>query len=273
MGTKWIKIEDLTVDLEVIPGLLDRYNILPNFLRRLLETKNTNHLKPKRDEQLKFFNEFLNENNINTQELLDKWLSLNGLDEKRLNLMLYERLQVELFKKSLFESKIENIFMDRKELLDRVMYSIMRVATKEEAVELYTQLEENESSFSELASKYALGSEKNFNGIIGPVEYGALNVNLRERLKVSTEGQLWPPYEFNNFWIILRHEKNLPAKLDDSMRTNIRNNLYEEWINKQVLSLLDQLRNKKTEESKLLTIKEQPIQVSNEINLPTAENT
>mgnify|MGYP001467398156 FL=1 len=84
---------------------------------------------------------------------------------------------------------------------------------------------------------------------------------------------MWPPYEFNNFWIILRHEKNLPAKLDDSMRTNIRNNLYEEWINKQVLSLLDQLRNKKPEESKLLTIKEQPIQVSNEINLPTAENT
>ena len=154
--------------------------------------------------------------------------------------------------------------MDRKELLDRVMYSIMRVASKEEAEELYTQLEEKESSFSELASKYALGSEKNFNGIIGPVEYGALNVNLRDRLRVSTEGQLWPPYEFNNFWIILRHEKNLPAKLDDSMRAKIRNNLYEEWINKQVISILDQLRNKKPEDSKLLSIKEQPIKVSNE---------
>ena len=118
MGTKWIKIEDLTVDLEVIPGLLDRYNLLPNFLRRLLETKYTNHLKPSRDEQLKYFNEFLKENNINTQELLDKWLSLNGLDEKRLNLMLYERLKVELHKKSLFENKVENLFMDRKELLD-----------------------------------------------------------------------------------------------------------------------------------------------------------
>ena len=62
-------------------GLLDRYNLLPNFLRRLLETKYTNHLKPSRDEQLKYFIEFL-KNNINTQELLDKWLSLNGLDEK-----------------------------------------------------------------------------------------------------------------------------------------------------------------------------------------------
>ena len=151
------------------------------------------------------------------------------------------------------------------------MYSIMRVASKEEAEELYTQLEEKESSFSELASKYALGSEKNFNGIIGPVEYGALNVNLRERLRVSTEGQLWPPYEFNNFWIILRHEKNLPAKLDDSMRAKIRNNLYEEWINKQVISLLDQLRNKKPED-KLLSIKEQPIKVSNEIDSLSTDN-
>jgi len=272
MGNTWIKIEDLTVDIEVIPGLLDRYNLLPNFLRRLLETKHTNHLKPSRDAQINYFNQFLNENKIKTQELLNKWLSFNGLDEKRLNLMLYERLRVDLFKEYLFEDKVENIFMNQKDLLDRVMYSIMRVATRDEAEELYTQLEEKESSFSELASKYALGSEKNFNGIIGPVEYGALNTALRERLRVSNEGQLWPPYEFNNFWIILRHEKNLPAKLDDSMRRKIRDDLYEEWINKQVISLLTQLRNKNPEESKLLTLKEEPLKVSNEINLPSEEN-
>ena len=41
MSKPWIKIDDLKVDIENIPGLLDRYNLLPDFLRRILETKNT----------------------------------------------------------------------------------------------------------------------------------------------------------------------------------------------------------------------------------------
>ena len=56
------------------------------------------------------------------------------------------------------------------------------------------QLEEKEASFADLVSQYSIGSEKNFNGIIGPVELGRLEPALRERLKISKNGQLWPPF-------------------------------------------------------------------------------
>ena len=39
MPEPWIKIDDLRVNLENIPGLLDRYNLLPDFLRILLDMK------------------------------------------------------------------------------------------------------------------------------------------------------------------------------------------------------------------------------------------
>ena len=174
MPDPWIKIDDLRVNFENIPGLLDRYNILPNFLRRLLETKYTHKLIPEKDEQIKFFQDFLRTKNLKGKEDLNQWFLENGLDDKRLDTMLYENIQVEIFKKNMFEDKIESTFLKQKELLDKVMYSVLRVKNKEQADELYIQLEEKESSFSDLVSLYSIGLEKNFNGIIGPIELGPI---------------------------------------------------------------------------------------------------
>ena len=250
MSKQWIKIDDLRVNFENIPALLDRYNLLPDFLRKLLETKFTHKIKPDKNDQIQFFNSFLKENNIEGKDALAQWLVDNGLDDKRLDTMLFERLQVDLFKKAMFNDKIENYFLERKEALDRVMYSVLRVQDRNQATELFTQIEEKEASFSELVSSYSIGSEKNFNGIIGPVEYGRLDENLRERLKISKNGQLWPPFEFKGNWLVIRLEKNLPCKLDDNMKSKIRNSMYEEWVNKKVLGLLDQIRFPKSTKDK-----------------------
>ena len=77
-----------------------------------------------------------------------------------------------IWKCDLKESKINrnvlnksNDFFKQKESLDRVMYSVLRVKTSEQAYELHTQIEEMESSFSDLVSEYSIGTEKKFNGI------------------------------------------------------------------------------------------------------------
>ena len=64
MTRPWIKIDDLRVSLDHIPSLLDRYNLLPDFLRRLLETKYTHKIIPNKDDQIKYFNTFLKNNNM-----------------------------------------------------------------------------------------------------------------------------------------------------------------------------------------------------------------
>lgn len=242
MENPWLKIDELRVNIENIPALLDRYNLLPDFLRRLLETKYTSQIIPKKDDQISFFQGFLKDKNLHGKESLNQWLAENGLDDKRLDTMLYEKLQVEIFKKQMFEDKIDSTFLKQKESLDRVMYSILRVKTNDQAYELFTQIEEMESNFSDLAASYSLGTERSFNGIIGPVELGRLDPALRERLKTSKSGQLWPPFEFRNNWVVLRLEKHLPSKLDDNMKSRIRNSMYEDWINKKVLKLIEQIR-------------------------------
>tara|TARA_B100000212_G_scaffold53753_1_gene35323 strand:+ start:3357 stop:4112 length:756 start_codon:yes stop_codon:yes gene_type:complete len=239
---KWIDINNWSIDVNDVPSLLDRYNILPNFIRSLVESSFTKDIKPSKDEQLKFYNQFLAAQSINNKNDLEKWLKYKALDEQRITLMLVHQLKVEKLKSKMFEKKVDQIFLKDKESLDKVTYSLLRVETKQEAEEFYLQLEDDEASFAELSSKYSKGIEKNFNGLIGPISLGETNPEIAERLRISKSGQLWQPFLSQGWWIIIRLEKNFPAVLDDKMRVKIKDMMYEKWINKQIFPLINKLR-------------------------------
>ena len=237
-----IIIDDFEISINDIPKYLDRFNLLPNFIRAVIENKITSHIEPSSDDQVEYQLNFLSRNNLKNKHQLSSWLDKNGLDDKRLSLLIYDNLKLEKFKNEKFDNLVDSEFLNKKNSLDKVMYSIIRVKTKLEAEEIYLKLEEQEESFSDLAAKYSEGVEKNFNGIIGPLEIGVLNPELSERLKISKKGQLWPPFNCQQWWVVMRLERFLPARLDDNMRTKLRENMYEVWIQKKIIKVLNNLR-------------------------------
>ena len=68
-----------------------------------------------------------------------------------------------------FAAKAEARFLERKNELDQVVYSLLRLENSFLARELYLQIESGESNFADLAKRYAEGPERNTNGIVGPV--------------------------------------------------------------------------------------------------------
>ena len=240
----WLEFKDLKINEKQIPILLDRFNLLPNLIRSIIENKSIEHLNPTDREQLDFQLNFLSKTGINDKKSLENWLSKNGLDEKRLSILLYDELKIQKFKEEKFSASIESSFLNQKSSLDKVLYSLIRVESKSEADELFLKLDEEEASFANLASNYSRGVEKDFNGVIGPMEIGKLNPDLAERLRISKEGQLWPPFETNGWWIILRHEKSIPAKLDTNTRNSLLSNLYEKWMQSQIIPILKNIREK-----------------------------
>ena len=242
MSNEWIKIDDLVIKTNELPAYLDRYNILPTLLRKFIESKYTSPIKPSKEEQINYYKKFLNDNKINSNEELLKWLDDRGLDEKRMTMILYDSMKVERFKYEKFEDKVKPIFLNSKKYFDRVMYSLIRVKSRDEINELYLKLEEDGAIFSELASEYSQGVEKKFNGLLGPMELGKLNPELAERLRSSKKGQLWPPFQSQGWWVLLRYEKLIPAQLDNSMKTRIVNELYENWMKENILPLIKTIR-------------------------------
>ena len=67
------------------------------------------------------------------------------------------------------------------------MYSMLRVKDRLKSVELFTQINEEEATFAQLASVYSEGVEKSVNGLIGPLELGILILLLLKGLELASQ--------------------------------------------------------------------------------------
>ena len=93
-----------------------------------------------------------------------------------------------------FAAKAEARFLERKNELDQVVYSLLRLENSFLARELYLQIESGESNFADLAKRYAEGPERNTNGIVGPVSLTQAHPVLVEKLRVAQPGFCWNPF-------------------------------------------------------------------------------
>ena len=84
--------------------------------------------------------------------------------------------------------------LERKNELDQVVYSLLRLENSFLARELYLQIEAGESNFADLAKRYAEGPERNTNGIVGPVSLTQAHPILVEKLRVAQPGVLLEPF-------------------------------------------------------------------------------
>ena len=236
-----LKIDGMIVGEGQIVGLLKELDLMPLFIKRFIERKQSRVYNPSRIDQISHLQDFLSSKQISNEEGLKNWLALNKITEQDMSRRLFQSLQLKEFKTEKFSSAIDEIFLKRKSDLDKVLYSFLRVKSKEKALELYTRLNEGEDTFADLASEFAEGNEREVNGLLGPMPMGRINVTLRERLLVSKEGQLWPPFSHGDWWVLLRLEKRSPAKLDERTRQSLVDELYEEWIAQQVCIALSEL--------------------------------
>ena len=241
MNENWINIEGDLISLSDTPGLLKELNLMEIFLRRYFERKFIKDIKPTRDEQVNYQKDFMRRERILDSNDLSIWLESNNKTEAEMNKILFNSLCLEIFKKNQFNQKVERVFLDRKSSLDRVSYSLIRVKSKSKAAELFLRLQEEESPFSELASSFSEGIENVLNGLIGPIEFGKINTSISERLRNSSPGQLWPPFELETWWVIIRAERFYQASLNEPMRIRLVEEMYEIWIKQKILNTLNDL--------------------------------
>lgn len=241
MENHWIKIEGELIKVDETPFLLKELNLIPLFLRRFLERKYTKDISPSKQQQINYYQKFLSREKITDKNSLNNWLMLNDISESDLELKIYNSLKLEQFKEKSFNNKVEKLFLDRKTNLDRVTYSLIRAKSREKIVELNLRLKEGEATFPDLSSEFSEGVENVLHGLIGPMELGTVNPFIAERLKASKPGQLWPPFECEGWWVLLRHERLLPASLNNNMRIRLINEMYELWITNKIKTALKSL--------------------------------
>ena len=131
--------------------------------------------------------------------------------------------------------------MERKEQLDRVVYSLMRVKDPLIAREFYLQIAGNEVSFANLASRFSEGQERNTNGVVGPVPLTQAHPALAEKLRTNPTGKLMEPFCIGEWWLIARLERYEPARFDALMAQQMALELFQQWVSEETTAKLQLL--------------------------------
>lgn len=223
----------LITAVEIIP-LLAGYQLLPSLLREIIidQAIASYHCTP--EENAAALQQFLAKNQLTEAAAKQNWLKYHHLTEAQLESLATRGLLIEKFKQATWGNKLESYFLSRKGQLDRVIYSLIRTQDPGIAQELYFRIQENEQSFGDLARQYSQGSEAQTGGMIGPVEISVPHPTLSQLLRLSQPGQLLPPTRLEDWFIILRLEKFIPAQLDEVMRQRLLNECFTTWLSEQL---------------------------------------
>ena len=222
-------------------ALLDRFNLLNPLVEQMvireavaavevsdeqLEQARLGLLQQRGYDGLEHWPELLKELERNEDEVLER---------------LRHGIRRRSFMRERFAAKAEARFLERKNELDQVVYSLLRLENSFLARELYLQIDSGESNFADLAKRYAEGPERNTNGIVGPVSLTQAHPSLVEKLRVAQPGVLLEPFRISDWWLVVRLERYSPATFTDEVSDQMCQEMFDAWIEEETASTLTRL--------------------------------
>jgi len=232
--TKVLQFGDRIITAEEIIPLLAGYQMLPKLLRELLIDQAIAPIECTSEEKADACQQFDEKNQLTAETERQAWLAHYGMNSEQLEALATRELRIEKFKRANWGHRLESYFLTHKSKLDKVIYSLIRTKDVGIAQELYFRILEGEQSFAEVARAYSQGPETQTGGLIGPVELSVPHPALAQILAVGQPGQLWSPTRVGEWLVIVRLEKRIPAQLDESMRRQLLNHLFEAWLAEQM---------------------------------------
>jgi len=233
MNTNTIQIADRTITASEIIPLLSDYQLLGKLRRELIIDRAIESVTITASEAASSSEKFYQQRGLKLAGDRLTWLLQHGLTSQQVKSLTVRQLKIEKFKQLTWGDKLQHYFIRRKQQLDRVVFSIIKTEKLDLAQELYFRLQANEESFADLAQKYSQGSESIVGGFVGPIELGNLPPALVQVLITSQPKKICPMSQ-GEWQMIIRLEKNIPAKFDDSMRQRLLNELFELWLSKKL---------------------------------------
>ena len=232
--------------------LLAQYQYLPRLARELIIDQAIADIECTPEEKAAVKEQFFQQLQITSQEQLNTWLTQSGMTIEQFETYILRDLKLEKFKQAEWDHLLESHFLECKNQLDKIVYSLIRTKEPGIAQELYFRIQENEGDFADLARQYSEGGEAETGGLIGPVELNVPHPQIVQILTTGMVGKISPPTQIGEWWILLRLEKYLSTQLDDNIRQRLRNDLFQKWLMNQLQNNVTYL-SPGTEESQLST--------------------
>ena len=253
--------EQIITASEIIPRLT-KYKMLPQFLSEIIIDQAIASVSCTPEEKAFTLEKFKQQQQITEENELQAWCEHNNITLSELETFALRPLKIQKFQQEQWGHRLESYFLERKDQLDQVSYSMIRLKYAGAAREIYHRLTEEEQSFAELAREYSQGAEAKNGGLIGPMSMDMPHPIIARMLKLSKPGQLWQPTKVEEWIVIVRLEKLIPAQLDDRMGWRLLHELFNNWLSGQLNHIRSDLSLQKQEVDKLNTLSSLPMSQS-----------
>jgi hypothetical protein len=167
-------------------------------------------------------------------ELLETFTHSLPLIEADLAYAATRPTRLSLYKKAAFTLHVEERFSRTKRQRDRLIYSLLRCGSASRVAELALAIREGELDFAAAAIRWSEGPESAQGGRIGPISPEAGHPALNERLAHANEGDLIGPFPVGDMHVLLRLDTRISIRLDEAMQQQLIEELYQEWLQRQV---------------------------------------
>jgi len=230
-GRPWLTLSEINrlVRQQGLAARLARAWVIDELVRSI-------PLSPERERKL--ICSWVEQQGVRSEEELDRWLERQRLLRRDLPILATQKERLAQFCQERWGEDVEVQFLRRKADLDQAVYSLLRVSDQTLAEELHHRLRDDGADFGALAQQYSEGRERLSRGLIGPLPIRNSHAEISSRLQVGQPGQLWPPFRVERFWVLLRLEEQLPARLNDETRSRMMDELFEAWLQARVELLL-----------------------------------
>ncbi|MBW4641944.1 MAG: peptidylprolyl isomerase [Goleter apudmare HA4340-LM2] len=159
------------------------------------------------------------------------WLAQQRITAEDWSSGIKVSLLTQKLKELLFGSAIDNHYMSNRNDYRRLALSQIVVRELTEAMNIAVLLQENKASFCNLALEYSISKQAKENG--GFVGIRFLNELLPEIFQAvanASEGEVIGPIQTKLGYHILKVEKWFPAQLNEFVRANILESLFQTWL-------------------------------------------
>ncbi|MDJ0696984.1 peptidylprolyl isomerase [Mastigocoleus sp. MO_188.B34] len=175
------------------------------------------------------------EQQLTEPKVFEQWLTSNNLTYESFHHRFEKGFQLERLKDEITLPKLQEVFIEKKIFLDRVVLSRLIVENQELLEELKTQIEEGEASFEKLVQEYSITEDKIFNGMMGLLSRGQLPDELRAAVDLASPGDLMGPIEIEKNWCLFRMEQCISASLsDEQLKETLKNEIFEQWLTQKI---------------------------------------
>ena len=238
LGTPLERLCNDTMSGAEVMALLKQYALLPQLQRELIIDRSLADVVCSQEEVFSAYKAFYHKYQINSDEDRTQWLERNHFTLDQFEHLVMRTIKLDRFKQNNFNNRVDSYFLQRKAQLDRATYSLLRVKDPHLAQELFFRIQDGEANFTDLVKQYSGGQEAEIGGLVGPHDMTVPHPDLARKIRSLKAGQLAPPVQIADWFVIVRLEKYLPAQLDKDMRGRLIGELYEQWLQGQLNQLV-----------------------------------